>query len=100
MNMGVLWLLLPEVVLLSTFPFIFYWSTRPRPPSAGGVAMGVVRGVIAGACALAYLVVCALYFLFWFGSGMSGGGAGPYPAQRLLQDPREVALRVLVLSAL
>ncbi len=89
--------LLPEVVLLSTFPFIFYWFTRP--PSAKGVTRGWVKVVITGVCVLVYLFVCALYFVIWFGSGMSGGGAGPYPLQRLLPYPQEVALSVLVLSA-
>src|SRR5215212_9627859 len=98
MNTHALAELLPEGVLLSTFPFILYWLyTRPDAPPR---ALGCAKGVVAGVCVLGYLFVCALYFILWFGSGMSGGGAGPYPLQRLLQMPHEAALRVLVFSAL
>lgn len=98
MNTSALAELLPEGVLLSTLPFILYCLyTRPDPPSR---ALGCVKGVVAGVCVLGFLVVFALYFVLWFGSGMSGGGAGAYPLERLLQMPHEAALRILVFSAL
>jgi hypothetical protein len=100
MNMAALEDMLAEGALLSTFPFIFYWFIRPLPPPSVGVDIGALKVLIAGACALSYLLVCGMYALFWFGSGMSGGGAGPYPLQRLMQYPLEVALRILALSAL
>jgi hypothetical protein len=97
MNKFALLDLLAEVVLLSTFPFIFYWFTRPLPTSSGKVIIGkVIIGIV---CVMCYLFVCAMYAIFWIASGMSGGGAGPYPLERLLQSPLQVALLVLVLPA-
>lgn len=84
--------LLPEVLLLSTFPFVFYWFTRPSPTSSE-------KGFIGFICVVAYLGVCAMYAIFVFGSGMSGGGAGPYPLNRLLQSPLQVLLLAPVLPA-
>jgi hypothetical protein len=83
---------LPEAVLLSTFPFAFYSFTRPIPASP-------VRYLIVLACIGCYVLVCAMYFLFWFGGGMSGGGAGPYPLNRLLQLPIVAGFLALALPA-
>ena len=102
MNMDALLQLIPEVVLLSTFPFTFYWFTRPLSPSYSShiTAGGLVKGIIGLVCVLFYLSVSALYALFWLSTYMSGSGAGPYPANRLLQSPLQVPICAFLLPAL
>ena len=100
MNTTALLELLPQVVLLSTFPFIFYWFTRPLPASSKRATVITAKLIVGLFCAVGYVIVCAMYFLFWLGSGMSGGGAGSYLLQRLLPNPLQVPLVVLVFSAL
>jgi hypothetical protein len=99
MNTYALLDLLGQVVLLSTFPFIFYWFTRPLPTSSGRATVITAKLILGLFCVVGYMIVFAMYFLFWFGSGMSGGGAGSYPMERLLQFPLQVAVVVLVFPA-
>jgi hypothetical protein len=87
LDMLALLLVLPEVALLSTFPFFFY-----------RIASGYGRGSCAiwAACILSGLVVLAFYFLVALGSGMSGGGAGSIMGNRLLQSPMQVAISLVL----
>jgi hypothetical protein len=98
MNIGALRYLLPTVALLSTFPFIFYWFKQPLPTSPRRVTLVKIGRVIGGiVCVLGYLYVMGMYFIFAFGASMSGGGAGPYPLERLLPDLRATAILILLL---
>jgi hypothetical protein len=99
MNMYALLDLLGQVVLLSTFPFIFYWFTRPLPASSDR-AMVITAKLIPGLfCIVGYVIVFAMDFVVWFIIGMKGGGAGSYPMERLLQFPLQVAVVVVVFPA-
>lgn len=88
--------LMLQAGLLSTFPFIFYWFTRPLPKSSARAMVGTTKVVLGILCAGYYLIVCAMYAISWFGSTLSGGGPGPYPSARLVQDPLQVPLILLV----
>ena len=98
-NMFALLDMLPEAVLLSTFPFIFYWFTRPLPTSSSRAYIVVAKFIVGIVCLGGYLFVSAMLFIFWFGSGMSGAGAGPYPLERLLQSPLQAPTAVPLLTA-
>src|SRR5438128_7158620 len=88
MDMAVLLVLLPEALLLSTFPFCFY-----------RIAYGKRVGLNAIACFLAGMLILAYYLLINITSGMSGGGAGTALGTRLLQTGLQVLISLVVFPA-
>lgn len=80
--------LIPEAFVLSVLPFVFFRMIRD-----GFRASSVILFV---ACNAVGIVVILFYVFVWFGSGMSGGGAGTPLGDLLLQTPFQVALPLLV----
>jgi hypothetical protein len=79
--------LMPEAVLLSAFPFIFYWFTRPLPTFGAKVAIAVV-------CFACYVLVVLWYAILEFGRG-TVGGSSYYPSDRWDESPLQVAVLLI-----
>jgi hypothetical protein len=87
MFMDALFLLLPQAVLLSAFPFIFYWFTRPLPTFGAKVAIAVV-------CFACYVLVVLWYAILQYGRG-TVGGISYYPSDRWDESPSQAAVLLI-----